>query len=405
MPDIRSRLEQQGQGLSQMPKRIAEARAAATDTSEWVEISAITIDERIQVRVGGLNPEIVERYATVMKESELGYDAFEPIVLFQTADGKKLLSSGFHRVGAAQKAEFTKVRALTRMGEFEDAYWFAITDNLAHGLQLTRADQKESLRRLLGYGIHLEQSATYRTWSSRKLAGLIGVSHPTIETWRQEFESSLTGKNFPVEETEGKIQASDNIRVGVDGRPIRVDRIRRANIKRAKPKPPAPTESSVPPTPGSPGGIIRDTVVSLLHEHGSLAASELRELLEAQLGKRLDAGLFFGAINGLCATGVIVPRQPGLFALPEGIGDQPPAGDDAYQDVIPPMGPESTPASGEPGQPVDNYDTPAMQDSIRQAAIIRARDTAISLRRIGEHKAAQDFERVASFWAEHWGLG
>ncbi|MCC6801184.1 MAG: hypothetical protein IT325_13800 [Anaerolineae bacterium] len=81
----------------------SSATPARHDTTVWVTLDQITADERIQVRVGGLNRETVERYATVMAETGQ-YEPSSPVVLFR--EGETLwLSAGFHRVAAVMLAD------------------------------------------------------------------------------------------------------------------------------------------------------------------------------------------------------------------------------------------------------------------------------------------------------------
>lgn len=195
---------QQGRAEDQLRRMAGDAAAresAPADITVWIKMDQITLDERIQVRQGGLNPETVERYAVLMAGAG-DYDPFPPVILYR--DGETLwLSAGFHRCAAVLRADdllaeekrpiIGAVRAEVRPGGFEDAYWNAVTDNLTNGLQMSPPDLKESLRRLLGLDdMNLEQTQEYISMSDRQLAAILGVSNKTIGRWRKEFEQNLT---------------------------------------------------------------------------------------------------------------------------------------------------------------------------------------------------------------------
>jgi len=240
MSDMKNRMMARAQRASDQSLRRLQENAAARqsgqrDTTVWVTLDQITVDERIQVRVGGLNRETVERYATVMAETGQ-YDPFPPVVLFR--EGETLwLSAGFHRVAAVVLADeqlvaaghepLGGVLAEVRPGGFDDAYWFAITDNLTNGLQMTSADQKEALRRLVGLDRAVPEASHYAALSNRQLAAIIGVTHRTIGKWLDEFkaEAASTGYQYPVETTR---------RIGKDGKVRDVSNIQTANQRRAQ---------------------------------------------------------------------------------------------------------------------------------------------------------------------------
>lgn len=240
MSEMKKRMMERAQRTSEQSLRRLQENAAARqsgqrDTAVWVTLDQITADERIQVRVGGLNRETVERYATVMAETGQ-YEPFPPVVLFR--EGETLwLSAGFHRVAAVMLADEQLIAsdqepiggalAEVRPGGFDDAYWFAITDNLANGLQMTSADQKEALRRLVGLDRPVPEASHYAALSNRQLAAIIGVTHRTIGKWLDEFkaEAAATGYQYPVD---------DRKRRGADGRVYDVTGIQAANQQRAE---------------------------------------------------------------------------------------------------------------------------------------------------------------------------
>lgn len=226
MSDMKNRMMARAQRASDQSLRRLQENAAARqsgqrDTTVWVTLDQITADERIQVRVGGLNRETVERYATVMAETGQ-YEPFPPVVLFR--EGETLwLSAGFHRVAAVMLADeqlsaanqepIGGVLAEVRPGGFDDAYWFAITDNLTNGLQMTSADQKEALRRLVGLDRPVPEASHYAALSNRQLAAIIGVTHRTIGKWLDEFkaEAAASGYQYPDEMSRRTVRRGDSV--------------------------------------------------------------------------------------------------------------------------------------------------------------------------------------------------
>jgi hypothetical protein len=209
--------------LHRTAREAANRATGFVDHSVWVELVRITIDARIQVRVGGLNAATVERYATIMQENG-DYEPFPPVVLFR--EGETLwLSAGFHRLAAARQVGLEAIKAEVRPGGFQDAYWHAITDNLTNGLQMNSADQKEALRRLLGLDIAVPEAQEYVTMSNRQLAGIIGVTHRTIGIWRKELERETGGYQYPPDST---------LRRGADGKVYDVSNIQEANQQRSQ---------------------------------------------------------------------------------------------------------------------------------------------------------------------------
>jgi hypothetical protein len=161
------------------------------------------------------------------------FGPFPPVVLFHDTAGQLWLSAGFHREAAARLASqrliqegqpgIEALKAEIRPGEFEDAYWFAITDNLSNGLQMSNQDQKEALRRLLGLDVPVAEAEAYVTMSNRQLAAIIGVSYKTIGRWRKELEDAAPGTHVPPDNT---------LRQGADGKVYNVSNIQAANRER-----------------------------------------------------------------------------------------------------------------------------------------------------------------------------
>ncbi len=199
--------------LDQLRQKAAQRETAEIGKAIWIPRDQIIVDPRIQCRVRGLNPETVESYRLAMLEG--GWGEFPPVILFRDGD-KFYLSAGFHRHEAAGQADLTEDLAEVRPGGWSAAYWFALTDNLANGLQLGREDKKEILKRMMGMGDEpLPEGEPVP--SARSLANTLGVSHSTVAAWIAELQE-VTGQNRPVGPT-----------VGADGRVYNTGKIVDAN--------------------------------------------------------------------------------------------------------------------------------------------------------------------------------
>lgn len=266
MGDMRSRMlaRAAARGQSDIRRLVEQAagrEAGHAEDWKWIELRQIRMEDRVQVRTGGLDEDTIEAYAIDMTAH--GFDPFPPIVLFD--DGSAYwLAAGFHRIAAARRAGLSSVKANVYEGSVSDAYWFALTDNLTNGLPMSKADKKEALKRLLGLGsVPLPEGEPVPSY--RELAGTLKVSHPTISAWVKEIQDEAAeagGKNLPVREK----------RATADGRTIRTKSIRQANKKRG------PTVRHLRQR------VLRD----LASAHDNMAQLEDMEQAASQLASYID---------------------------------------------------------------------------------------------------------------------
>lgn len=93
----------------------------------------------LQTRVA-LDENTVAEYAEAMQNRA----KFPPVKVF--CDGEKFyLADGFHRVEAAARAGFRKVKADMEPGSYAEALKFALKANSEHGLRRTNADKRHCL--------------------------------------------------------------------------------------------------------------------------------------------------------------------------------------------------------------------------------------------------------------------
>jgi len=213
-----------------------------------VSVGEITLYPEIQVRVGGLDPETVEKYVQILLN---GGEFSDPIIVYLDEErGELILSAGYHRyestIQALERADdpqsIKPLKAEIRPGGYEAAYDYAEEDNLQHGKALSNADKQYIFER------RLRRGHAWATSSEREIARQLGVSHPTIAAWRR----SLTGKFLPVEpggeiSSTGKFFPVEEKTRGADGKFRDTSGIRKSNQRRAQttPKREKPAKPSI----------------------------------------------------------------------------------------------------------------------------------------------------------------
>ena len=122
--------------------------------------------------------ETVEEYAAAMKDGA----KFPAIVVYH--DGADyFIADGFHRILAAVQCGFKDILAEVLPGTRKDALRRGLTSNVTHGLKLTNADKRRRVE------IALEE---WPSVSSREIAKLCGVSHPMVESIREQVVKFTT---------------------------------------------------------------------------------------------------------------------------------------------------------------------------------------------------------------------
>lgn len=206
-----------------------------------VTLDEITIDPEIQVRVGGLDEETVEKYVQILLN---GGEFADPIILYRDEKtGELFLADGFHRVESDRRGlkrlepgqTIKALRGEIRPGGREGALEEAEEANLRHGKELSTADKRNIFERRVKRGHEWTQR------SDRDIAALLGVDRKTIGNWRRAALSP-TGEISPVESgdsTVSKVPTKNApvLRVGADGKVRDVSNIQRANQSRPAPKP------------------------------------------------------------------------------------------------------------------------------------------------------------------------
>ena len=121
---------------------------------EMVPLKDITKRKDLQVRLNGVNSEVVDQYVQAMEEGE----EFPPLALFWV-NGDFLLVDGFHRYSAYQKAGVETVKAEVHEGTYTEALDYARFEaNRKNGQRLTRADLWALLESVLTDPRHRDKS-------------------------------------------------------------------------------------------------------------------------------------------------------------------------------------------------------------------------------------------------------
>lgn len=140
-----------------------------------------------QVRTdGGTQPRIQLDLAIIADYAEAMADGamFPPITVFY--DGADYwLADGFHRLAAIQQLGLADISADVRQGTQQDAQWHSYSVNQSHGLRRTNDDKRRAAEAALAHPYA-------NRYSSREIARHCGVSHQTIENYRDRICQILT---------------------------------------------------------------------------------------------------------------------------------------------------------------------------------------------------------------------
>lgn len=137
-------------------------------------IEQIQQTEATQCRVK-LDDETVDRYAEDMTNGH----RFPPLVVFH--DGQTYwLADGYHRIHAALKMGWAEIICEVRDGGLRNAILYAVEANTRHGLNLSNADKRNAVAKLLA-------DEEWRRWSNREIANKCGVSHTLVGDMKREL--------------------------------------------------------------------------------------------------------------------------------------------------------------------------------------------------------------------------
>lgn len=137
-------------------------------------IDKITIDERAQTRVNGLDDATVAQYALDLENGSV----FPPIVVLWD-DSTYWLGAGFHRIAAYKRRGVEQVQAVIKPGGLREARFENYHANNKHGLQIDEQTRRAHLFWLLCDSEWMRRSDSW-------LAEETGISDKTIKRIREE---------------------------------------------------------------------------------------------------------------------------------------------------------------------------------------------------------------------------
>ena len=196
---------------SAKPPRLPPEVAGQTPAKETVALDKLVTDSGTQVRTE-ISDFIVSEYAEALADGA----RFPPVVVFRKG-GADVLADGFHRVRAYEQAGRDGIEANVYEGGPDEALWFALGANRAHGQRLCEGDKRRAIE------------LAYKAWpdvSQRRIAAHVGCNQRYVGTVRAQLSAST--------------QLPDEV-VGRDGR-------RRPATRTNKARKASTTEEEAPPT-------------------------------------------------------------------------------------------------------------------------------------------------------------
>jgi len=165
--------------------------------STIINISDIVIDPAFQMRCT-LSEDAVSDYSEVITSTNAEWPFSTPCSVYRVS-GQMILTDGFHRLAAMQKAGRDAIRATVTDGTRTDALIASLGANHSHGLRRSNADKRRAVQMALADDL-------LSSMSDRELSTLCGVSHPLVGQIRGELETVTTspvtrtgadGKSYP----------------------------------------------------------------------------------------------------------------------------------------------------------------------------------------------------------------
>ena len=142
---------------------------------ERLALNSLVTDGGTQVR-SEISDETVDRYAEALGREE----RFPPVVVFRDK-GTDVLADGFHRVRAYQKAGRSEIEADVYQGGRDEALWFALGANRAHGQGLSGDDKRRAIE------------IAYKAWpdvSQVQIAKQVGCAQQYVGRIRAQLTTS-----------------------------------------------------------------------------------------------------------------------------------------------------------------------------------------------------------------------
>jgi hypothetical protein len=150
-------------------------------------LSDITLDSDTQPRVGP-NKQALEYFQDLLLVSDV---RFPPVVLFY--DGNKYyLADGWHRYEAHRRAFEEEISCHIYQGSKRDAILYSVGANGTHGLNMTNADKRRAVSKLL-------EDPEWSKWGDREIARRCHVSASFVGSIKKSLYS--VDSDIPQERT------------------------------------------------------------------------------------------------------------------------------------------------------------------------------------------------------------
>lgn len=148
-----------------------------------LDINQITIDEKLNPRVDGLDIVKVAEYAEDMSAG----DKFPPIDVFSDRETYWVVD-GRHRIEASKHAGMSEIEATIHQGSWRDAKLFTFGVNAEHGKRKTNADKRKAITEML-------MDEEWSKWSDREIARKCRVHHQLVGTLREKHTGDSSSMN------------------------------------------------------------------------------------------------------------------------------------------------------------------------------------------------------------------
>ena len=155
--------------------RLPPEESGQTPTRKTLALEKLVTDAGTQVRAE-ISEYIVAEYVDALGEGA----RFPPVVVFRSK-GADVLADGFHRVQAYQEAGRSEIEADIYQGDRDDALWFALGGNRAHGQRLSGDDKRRAIE------------IAYKAWpdvSQVRIATQVGCTHQYVGKVREQLATS-----------------------------------------------------------------------------------------------------------------------------------------------------------------------------------------------------------------------
>ena len=161
---------------SEKPARLPPESSPRVPVVETLPLEKLVTDAGTQVR-SEISQDTVSAYAEALGRGE----RFPPVVVFRTKGTPLVLADGFHRVRAFKQAGHSEIQADVYEGGPEDALWYALGANRAHGQRLNGDDKRRAIE------------IAYQSWpdiSQVRIASQVGCDQGYVSRVRAQLMTS-----------------------------------------------------------------------------------------------------------------------------------------------------------------------------------------------------------------------